>query len=143
MSESWGIKVALPGKDVTTATPEECAVHSGFDTFKINRHPTPAHYGAITVSITSNPASGSTFTLLDIAHGYSYRPALFSHIRYVQGGRTAIDSFFPFTPFGSGIAVFTTDTRLKIVLQKVSGDNADYSNRTYTIRYYIAAENGN
>lgn len=69
----YGIKISLPGVDVDLATPEECALHSGYPNLKIKRGADPVHSDILSYTFSSDPNNG-TYTLFTKAHGYSYTP---------------------------------------------------------------------
>lgn len=77
---NFGVKISLPGIDVNKASPEECAVYSKYDTFKINETATPPHFGQAVITIRNNPPRDVVTNLYKIPHGYSHRPSVLSHI---------------------------------------------------------------
>ena len=68
-------KVSLPGYDVDTATPEQCAIHSGFDYPKIEEN--LEGYEAVTLP---NSISAGTTDIKVITHNYGYIPNAFVFI---------------------------------------------------------------
>lgn len=142
MAESWGIKISLPGVDVTKATPEQCVIHSKYDVHKINGHASPSHFGVIQLVIANEPASPSTHNILTMSHGYSYRPAAFIHLQdssitppFMITGHRALDAFDQ-----SFLTAYTTDTEFRIDL--VKNGPITLAGRVFNIRYYIFAEDG-
>lgn len=100
------LKVALPGFDVKTATPEQCAVHSGFSAPKIDA--TKEHFTTFQVFFVNeppDPAIGSTLeTILHATpHKYDYQPQTWLHADYISnyGGTTT-------QQFGPGEALIAT-----------------------------------
>lgn len=77
---NFGVKISLPGVDVNTASPEQCAVYSKYDTFKIDETATPSHFGQAAITIRNNPPKDIITNLYKIPHGYSHRPTVLSHI---------------------------------------------------------------
>lgn len=144
MSESFGIKVSLPGYNVNDATPEQCSVHSGYDTHKINDHASPAHYGVVSLTVSNEPANPSTTNIMSFNHNYPYRPVCMAHFRDParSAGQFAVTGIFGLDAFiSSYIKVYTTDTQFRIDL--VKGGPVTLAGRVFTIRYYIFAEDGN
>lgn len=74
------MKISLPGYDVKTATPEQCAVHSSYPTFKSKIEQSPPHRGLLVVDFTSGITQNVTHTVYSIPHGYSYTPFTFPFI---------------------------------------------------------------
>lgn len=145
MANDYGIKIALPGFDVTKATPEQCAVHSGYDTMKIKNTASPEHFGVINLTATSTPST--TVNVFTMSHGYSYRPA--SIIHWSDSSRAiapySVTGFYPLNAtFDQFFVAYCTDTQFKIdyVNNALSGA-ATITGNTYKIRYYIFANDGN
>lgn len=76
MSDSAVFKVSLPGYDVKTATPEQCSIHSGYNTMKIKLDVNNPQFGNILVTFVDNPAAG-TYPIYIINHNYGYIPAYY------------------------------------------------------------------
>lgn len=72
-------KVSLSGYDVDTATPEQCAVHSGFDYPKIEEH----LEGYEEVTIPNSVPAGFT-VLKTITHNYGYKPNVLVYIQIID-----------------------------------------------------------
>ena len=103
-----GLKISLPGYDVETATPEQCAVHSDYSSFKIapntndpvvndtffskldgsiNTHNT----GWIKIRIDSNPVGGDETTLVKCIVYYNTPTTGYNDydVNGTYGGKTA------------------------------------------------------
>lgn len=80
----YAIKVSLPGYDVTTATPEQCAIHSVFNSPKIDA--TKENFLTFNIFFqTEPPHTAGTFVetiLYKKEHGYNYTPQLWVHNDY-------------------------------------------------------------
>lgn len=76
MSQDFGLKISLPGVDIKTATPEQCSVHSSYDTMKVKLDSNNPQFGNILVTFADNPQTG-TFPIYTIHHGYGYIPAFY------------------------------------------------------------------
>lgn len=136
----YGIKISLPGVDVLKATPEDCAVHSSYDTFKIDDHADPAHFGVVKITFTKDSASA---TLFSFKHGYDHRPSCMAH--NYDGSRPnnpyAIGGKF-FIQGDTYINTVVDDTYFRVKLVKGSFQPPNMTGKSYTIRYYIFAEDG-
>lgn len=78
----FGLIVVLQGtgKDVFTAAPEECAIHSKYPCIKAPLATSPFRYfntGSYTFS--SNPTPGSTTDMLTVNHNLGYTPISFGY----------------------------------------------------------------
>lgn len=134
----FGVKVSLPGYDVKTATPEQCSVHSDYANPKVKVAQTPAHFNIFTKSWSSNPGAGET-TLLTVAHGYSYVPAVVCFIKYASGG----NNYFQPLPYGTPAyqyQAYSNSTNFIIIFN--SDGTHDPTGESYQFKYFILAESG-
>jgi hypothetical protein len=76
MTQDFGFKISLPGVDVKTATPEQCSIHSSYDSLKVKLDNQNPQEGNILVTFNDTPAVG-TYTITSIHHGYGYIPAYY------------------------------------------------------------------
>lgn len=143
-----GVKISLPGFDVHTATPEQCVVHSKFDTFKISRRATPDHFGIIYITFNNNPSADVVTTLFSFNHGYQHRPSLMTFISTGVYGNQSTSGHVHMDVFDRAwIEANVTDTQFKIDVQGhgttdfTGADLSGYPN-TMIVRYYIFAEDG-
>jgi len=107
-------RVSLPGYDVKTATPEQCAVHSGFDYPKMEED--LVGYEEYTV-----PASPSvtTYNILAVDHNLGYKPMSQCFVEDVDGVFSSEFATLPYlveTFFGTYFTCYTTTTQFKIDL---------------------------
>lgn len=161
MIDNFGVKISLPGFDVSTASPEQCSVDTQFDTFKINETANPLHFGQANITFNNNPATNVVTNLVKFPHGYSHRPSVLSHIDIgvinsqrlgpVVAGRISSN------PAASNkldyLECVIDDTYLYINVRQHTSDwtgatavslaipGAVYPN-VATVRYYIFAEDG-
>lgn len=151
-----GIKISLPGFDVSSASPEQCAIDSNYDTFKVDSHSSPPHFGIIKITFNNNPPTG-TSTIFSMPHNYSHRPSLLTHFDTgpnfpataggVITGHIALNSFNT-----SWIECNVTDTQMKVDVR--NNGSTDFSGAALaalgdgiyptvmTLRFYIFAEDG-
>ena len=80
----YGMKVALDGYDVMSATPEQCAIHSGFASPKLDYYATPAHSGAVHLRFLNNPPSEIDTVIWSVPHAYSYTPMTLASMSYTE-----------------------------------------------------------
>lgn len=76
MNDKTVFKISLPGYDVKTATPEQCSIHSGYDTLKIKLDSNNPQFGNVLVTFSDNPAA-NTYTLFTVSYNYGYVPACY------------------------------------------------------------------
>jgi hypothetical protein len=72
--------VTLPGYDVNTATPEQFAVHSGFDYPKMEEN----LVGVVSYTVP-NPVAATTYTILTVDHNLGYKPMVQCFLEDVDG----------------------------------------------------------
>lgn len=143
-----GLKVSLPGFDVKTAAPEDCAIHSDYDTFKIDSSANPPHFGVVKITFNSNPPDDVITTLFSFDHGYNHRPSLMT---YIDNGpvflNTSTTGHVHFNVTDTAwIECNVTDTQFRIDVRNhlvdLTGAGAGLYPVTMTVRYYIFAEDG-
>lgn len=159
-----GFKVALPGYNAMTATPEQSAVHSGFLSPKIDATKGPSggnanpHYGHFSILFGSVIPDNTDQLILSIAHGYSYTPSVSGTVTInidpgvavplpSAYGNAGLDGIGP-----GGVNVFlsifvrTTPTTCDFLYTYNSANNPlippTLAGVIATISFYIFAENG-
>lgn len=148
----FGFKIALPGYDVKTATPEQCSLHSTYPHMKIQR-PTGGvnFWNTANYVFSSSPALGTTTDLLTVTHGYGYNPASMAFVYAVTGAGSQfpIDSYMCLpASLGTGTVVqsfrcYADNNVFKIqFVVAPSGTPYDMTNTSWTFKYYIFVENG-
>lgn len=146
---SWGIKISLPGYDVSTATPEQLALSSDYISPKLLLNQTPAHANTFSYVVPTSLSAGSTTNLLTVAHGYSYTPASICHYTgYMDDGTGQVSyGVCPANIVNAPpvqVIAYCTPTQFKIDLV-VDGSWSDPlspppGGQTLNFRYYILAE---
>lgn len=145
MTDSWGLKISLPGYDAHSATPEQCSIHSAYDSFKIGLFAPSPLEGNILVSFIDEPVAG-TYPIYTINHQYNYIPTcyFFFDVRTsstVLGNETGLK----FDIDEDGIDYFQVIVQpLTIQFQLVVGQTGldSLNGTTYNFRYYVFAEDG-
>jgi hypothetical protein len=137
----YGIKISLPGKDISSTNPQDFVFHSGFGSVKIFAQPTNKNYLTVTIG------SGSSTTLV-IPHGLSFIPMVmwFTELKpgsghWYNGGCALADP----TDLSGAITMDSDATASTYV--DATNINVKLTNNTggsLTIKYYyfIFADNG-
>ena len=143
------IKIALPGHDVRTASPEQMSVDSDYDTLKLVLNNTQPNEGQLYVAFSDNPAVG-TYNLFQFNHGLNYTPFYYFFFDIatsskILGTNTGLEfgttfnndvfsqQYFQVTDTGSGF----------IFSFVVASQLADMTNNYFTFRYFVFANTGN
>lgn len=147
---NFGIRVSLPGFDVKTANPEQSAIDSKYDTFKVNHHTDSPHSGLLRITFNNNPASGVITNIFSMSHEYSHRPSLMTHFdtgpNFSAG--QIIKGHVRLNPPGTAwIECYVTDKELRVDVR--GGGGTDFTGASLgnypsvmTIRYDIFSEDG-
>lgn len=142
----YGIKVSLPGFDVLTATPEQCALHSSYPAPKIELHHAAFTAQATAVyTFSANPAHPSTTNLVTVSHPYSYAPFATATWFYdFGGGRGPEYGSFPlFLNINDTVYAYATTSQFKLDLVRLNTPtHPDLTGLAFTYRYTITCENG-
>lgn len=115
-------RISLPGKDVQSTSPEDFAVHSGFDYPKIEE----SLEGYIIVTAPATIPTGDT-VLTTINHNLGYVPFFMVYLDDLDNNYTTEFARLPFTesvPVFWQYYVVPTTTQLKICIYN-SGDWGD------------------
>jgi len=144
MSE-YGIKISLPGYDVKTATPEQCAVHSDYPVPKIAMDKTPSHFGIVHYTIPKGTYVDGTYNIFVTVHGWGYVPTAL-----VYGGNDLYfgqqNSPLPLSIGDSlGLTYYVDDNILSIdytIDSFGSGSIVLDADIPLTFKYYIFVEDG-
>lgn len=136
----YGMKISLDGYDVKTASPEQCAVHSGYACPKIKIGQSPAHFGVYSHTFASTPAVGET-VLTTINHGLGYKPMHMVLIKFNDG---SADKAMPLpSQYGISLQIYAycTASNLVIAINRAP-DGSDPTGQTWVFKYYIFVEQG-
>ena len=79
-SKDYGIKISLPGHDVMSATPEQCAVHSSFPSLKSRLGNSVPHQITVNITFTGSMPNGELNTVWSMEHGYNRKVAFIAFI---------------------------------------------------------------
>lgn len=137
MSNEFAGIITLPGYDVSTASPEQCSIHSDYPSPKLEER----NVDVLTYTFVSNPAIGSTTNLLTVNHGYSYVPAAVVYVKDVTAGRFSILPYNVVFPTQYMIT-YTTNTQLKVDYKCPIDNSTDMTGRIFQFKYYIFVEEG-
>lgn len=133
-------KVSLPGYDVRTATPEQCAIHSSYPPLKAKVNEASPHIATLVVDFTGTVTQGVTHTLYSFNHGYGYIPFSLSSIVFNDGAQDVIG--LGFAGIGATLAIdaFCTSTEFKITI--FDDFNWTSNSASLQVSYYVFAEDG-
>jgi len=140
----YGFKVSLPGYDVGTATPEQCAVHSSYPTFKSRVGQSLPHFATLDVDFTGTITQNVTQNLYVVDHNYGYIPFTFGGIVFLTSVATGSQTITGNGRAGVGatleIQAYSTTNQFIVSIY----DNFNYTDATSRLQvsYYIFAENG-
>ncbi len=137
----FGLKISLPGYDVKSAAPEQCAVHSSYPPLKAKTNQTPKHIATLNVDFTSTITQASVQTLYAINHGYGYIPFTLANIKFIDSGggeNLGIGS----VQIGASLDIqaFCTGSQFQVTIY--DDFNWTSSAASLEVSYYIFAENG-
>lgn len=94
-----GLIITLPGYDVDKATPEQCAIHTKYNSPKIDA--TKEHFVTFRVFFATEPPDASVGSSLEtilhpLPHTFDYVPQLWLHCDYTSRyGSTSTPQFGP------------------------------------------------
>jgi hypothetical protein len=140
-ADDFGFKVSMPGYDVNTATPEQCAVHSSYPPLKAKLEQSPAHFALLNIDFTATVAQGVTHTLYSFNHEYTYTPFVLPSMVFRE----------PVIEFFSGVGEIAVGATLDILayatathfIVSIYDDNTwTNANASLEVSYYIFAEDG-
>jgi hypothetical protein len=145
------LKISLPDKDVKTASPEELAVDSTYDTLKLIVRNSNPYFGEILVIFNSNPPVG-TYNIFNYVHELGkYTPLYYVFFDRAKsskllGTNTSFDTATLFSNFVmSGLQDFiVTDTPTGFRFDYVVGSNGlfDMSGQYFSFRYFVYVNDG-
>lgn len=149
----YGLIVTLPGYDVDNATPEQCAVHTKFNSPKIDA--TKDHFVTFRVFFATEPPDASIGSTLEtilhrLPHELKYTPQLWLHCDYTSRyGSTSTQQFGPGEAYlrstGLGddafVGVRADQENCYVYIRKNRTTNVvDVLGMTVTLRVYVFAE---
>lgn len=133
----YGIKVSLPNVDVLKATLDQCVVHSGYPSPKVDVTKVPKHAGIIRVNFTSAPP-GSWVTLATIAHNYGYKPMVMG--TYKINTPFAMSGLMPYASGTSQLGFSVDSVSMALRIFNDAGNQIVTSGSILEVNYYIFAE---
>jgi len=144
------LKISLPGIDVEDASPEDCTVHSDYDTLKLKIDNENPHYGSINITFKNNPLTAKTFTLYTINHMYNYLPFYYFFYSIKDSTKSVsfeLGNFFSNDVFNSlyfKAVALDKKINFNLIVTQSFVDNAKAGfdtviGNTYSFRYYVFA----
>lgn len=140
------LKVALPGKDISSSDLQDFVLNSLAASPKINTKALPVHAGIIRVNWQSSNiavALNTTRVLYSFPHGYNYVPTVFG-VHHFDNGSFQTDGVLPFQYGGLGMLLIDADAT-NINLKYFSTDFSNTFPVTpffMQVRFYVFAERG-
>lgn len=143
MSQDYGLKISLPGYDVKTATPEQCSIHSSYDSLKVKLDINNPQEGNILVTFQDTPAAG-TYEVCAIHHGYEYIPAYYFFFDLRSSSNQLgfeVGNLFPVDALQQAYFQAVVDTE-NITFNFVTNGNDVMVNEFFAFRFYVFANDG-
>lgn len=137
----YGVKISLPGYDVTTATPDQCAVHSSYPPLKAKTGQSPSHFATLVVDFTATVVQAVTHTLHTVPHPYGYTPFTTSSIVFTDGLGTTIYGL-GFAGVGSTLAIDAYSDTTNFYIKIYDDFNWTSNSASLQVSYYIFSESG-
>lgn len=137
---SYVAKLALPGYDAKSATPEQCVIHSSYPPLKSKTDQASPHHATLVVDFTATVPQNVTHTLLTIPHIYGYVPLLLPNIIFNTGSQLIIGLGYAGVGANLAIKAFSDANNFYVTIY----DNFNWTSNAATLEvsYYIFAENG-
>lgn len=137
---NFGLKISLPGHDVTTATPEQCSIHSSYPPPKAKLGQSSPHVAKLYVDFTATVTQAVTHTLYRIPHGYGYIPFTLSNIYFDNGINPVIGTGYAGVGANLAINAYCDATYYYVTIY----DDFFWTNSSsyLEVSYFIFAENG-
>lgn len=148
----WGMNISLPGYDVFTAQPHQCAIHSGYPCLKFwtgyraANFTSPAGfylYGTININFANNTPAGVATEVYRIQHDLgAYTPACLVRGKYTSLSSGQFNGALPIEPTGTLKIYATTDQNyFKIMVRRDAGWGTMIGD-TLTFNYMIFGTEG-
>lgn len=142
------LKISLPSKDVHTASPEELAVDSDYDSLKLIVTNTNPYYGEILITFKTNPKAG-TYNILTYTYPFDYVPLYYLYFDIAKSSAAVNTNtgFDTATAFGLDASFFQ---QFKVV-SIAQGFKLDFINNGlgaavagtyYSFRYFVYVNDG-
>lgn len=143
-SKDYGIKISLPGHDVMSATPEQCAVHSSFPSLKSRLGNSVPHQITVNITFTGSMPNGELNTVWSMGHGYNRKVAFIAFINMTN----PTTSGFGEANIGATLQalVDVTDTSIRVRVKDELFDDPAFryitSGSRMSVTIFIFAEDG-
>jgi len=123
--------ITLPGFDVSTADPEDFAIHSGFDYPKIEEDNVGIYDYTVPATLTIQ-----TYNVLTVSHNQDYIPCAICFMEDVDGVTATEFATLPFYEGNSGnyFKCYTTATQFKIDFV-VAWATSDWRGHDFKFKY--------
>jgi hypothetical protein len=142
------LKISLPGKDVNKASPEELAVDSDYDSWKLIVTNTNPYYGEILITFKTNPVAG-TYNVLTYTYPFDYVPLYYFYFDIAKSSAAVSTNtgFDTATAFGLDVAFFqqfkVTSTTRGFKFDFINnGFGSPVAGTSYSFRYFVYVNDG-
>lgn len=126
------LKVALPGKSMTSTDLKDFSLHSGYSSIKI--------FSKATSTVTVNASSNAT---VSITHNCGFFPLGLLYVELTPGsGRWYVTPFHDITGEDTYVSGDFTYTGVNATTAVFKIFNKTASNKTVSYRYYIIGDSG-
>lgn len=138
---TYVVKIVMDGYDASTATPEQCAVHSEYPPLKAKIDQTNPHIALLDVDFTATVTQNVTHTVYSIPHDYGYIPLNLANIIFTpHSGANVIG--VNYAGVGATLTIKAYCTTTHFIVSIYDNFNWTGSNARLQVSYEIFAENG-
>lgn len=141
-ASDYGMKIALEGYDIKTATPEQCAIHSSYPPFKAKTGQSPPHFALLVVDFTATVTQTTIHTLYSTSHGYTYTPMTLPSIVFDIGDGSDPVVGIGSAGIGATLAIVAYATATNFIVTIYDDFNWTSNLASLQVSFYIFAENG-
>lgn len=139
---NYGMKITLPGYDIATATPEQCAVHSSYVSPKVKKTVSPVHRGVVQITFTTTSIPVGKTTLYSFAHGYSYVPSVVASFKASGGPFGTLYGTMPWIAGDFDTVNISADSTNVYIIWHKYASAGNVNGLVLTVSYYVFAESG-
>lgn len=134
-------KISLPGIDVGTATPEQCAVTSEYPPLKAKIGQSPDHIALLNLTFSNRVSQGVTHTVYSVPHGYGYIPLTLSNMIFNNNAGTQAVGI-GYVGIGANLSIQAYATSDDFIVTVYDNFNWTRTGASLQVSYYIFAEDG-
>lgn len=137
---NYGMKVTLPGKDITSTEPKDYVLNTAYGAVKVYAESPSKTYETITIN-------NGSYADITIAHGLSFVPLfmLFTELKPGSGHwymGMGVDELADLVDVAGAVKIDYTNSYVDSTYIKIRYTNTTGSNLTVKYYYFIFADNG-